>query len=138
MDADHAVLTYREYLGPRFVAFRPNLANGSTNDASAPIDGRYRRRKGVIEQAAREGWLLPLIQTVVSLARRSVRGEIDLMQISLPMVREIRTAAITTLRDIAAALNAREVRTARGGGCHSSFGAQCGAAGEAVGSLPTR
>jgi hypothetical protein len=35
-------------------------------------------------------------------------------------VREIRASGLTTLRDIAGALNARGIRTARGGGWHSS------------------
>jgi DNA invertase Pin-like site-specific DNA recombinase len=38
----------------------------------------------------------------------------------LPIVREIQASGLTTLRDIAAALNARGVRTARGGAWHSS------------------
>jgi DNA invertase Pin-like site-specific DNA recombinase len=38
----------------------------------------------------------------------------------LPIVREIQNSGLTTLRDIAAALNARGVRTARGGQWHST------------------
>jgi len=38
----------------------------------------------------------------------------------LPIVREIQAAGMTTLRDIAGALNARGIRTARGGAWHSS------------------
>ena len=38
----------------------------------------------------------------------------------LPMVREIQAAGRTSLREIAATLNARGVRTARGGSCGSS------------------
>ena len=38
----------------------------------------------------------------------------------LPIVREIQASGLTTLREIAAALNARGVRTARGGAWHSS------------------
>lgn len=38
----------------------------------------------------------------------------------LPIVREIQAAGMTTLRDIAAALNARGIRTVRGGAWHSS------------------
>ena len=38
----------------------------------------------------------------------------------LPIVREIQASGLTTLREIAAALNARGVRTARGGQWHST------------------
>jgi len=38
----------------------------------------------------------------------------------LPIVREIQASGLTTLRDIAGALNARGIRTARGGAWHSS------------------
>jgi DNA invertase Pin-like site-specific DNA recombinase len=38
----------------------------------------------------------------------------------LPIVREIQASGLTTLRDIAAALNARGARTARGGRWHST------------------
>jgi DNA invertase Pin-like site-specific DNA recombinase len=38
----------------------------------------------------------------------------------LPIVREIQISGLTSLRDIAAALNARGIRTARGGNWHSS------------------
>ena len=38
----------------------------------------------------------------------------------LPLVREIQTTGLTTLREIASALNARGVRTARGGQWHST------------------
>lgn len=38
----------------------------------------------------------------------------------LPIVREIQSSGLTTLRDIAAALNTRGIRTARGGAWHSS------------------
>jgi DNA invertase Pin-like site-specific DNA recombinase len=38
----------------------------------------------------------------------------------LPIVREIQKSGATTLRDIAAALNARGIATARGGGWHST------------------
>src|SRR6266550_4492696 len=38
----------------------------------------------------------------------------------LPIVREIPASGLTTLRDIAGALNARGIRTARGGAWHSS------------------
>jgi len=38
----------------------------------------------------------------------------------LPIVRAIQASGLTTLRDIAAALNARGIRTARGGQWHSS------------------
>jgi DNA invertase Pin-like site-specific DNA recombinase len=38
----------------------------------------------------------------------------------LPIVRQIQTAGVTTTRDIADALNARGVRTARGGQWHTS------------------
>jgi DNA invertase Pin-like site-specific DNA recombinase len=38
----------------------------------------------------------------------------------LPIVREIQASGLTTLRDIAAALNARGVHTARGGEWHST------------------
>jgi DNA invertase Pin-like site-specific DNA recombinase len=39
---------------------------------------------------------------------------------ALPIVRDIQRSGATTLRDIAAALNARGVRTARGGAWHST------------------
>jgi hypothetical protein len=38
----------------------------------------------------------------------------------LPVVREIQASGATTLRAIAEALNARGIRTARGGAWHSS------------------
>jgi DNA invertase Pin-like site-specific DNA recombinase len=38
----------------------------------------------------------------------------------LPIVREIQASGLTSLRDIAGALNARGIRTARGGAWHSS------------------
>lgn len=38
----------------------------------------------------------------------------------LPIVREIQGSGLTTLREIAGALNARGIRTARGGAWHSS------------------
>jgi DNA invertase Pin-like site-specific DNA recombinase len=38
----------------------------------------------------------------------------------LPIVREIQASGLTTLREIAAALNARGIRTARGGQWHST------------------
>jgi DNA invertase Pin-like site-specific DNA recombinase len=38
----------------------------------------------------------------------------------LPILREIQASGLTTLRDIAGALNARGIRTARGGAWHSS------------------
>jgi DNA invertase Pin-like site-specific DNA recombinase len=38
----------------------------------------------------------------------------------LPIVREIQASGLTTLRDIAGALNARGIRTARGGAWHST------------------
>jgi Recombinase len=45
---------------------------------------------------------------------------LDLNVNVLPIVRAIQASGLTTLRDIAAALNARGVRTARGGQWHSS------------------
>ena len=38
----------------------------------------------------------------------------------LPIVRDIQASGLTTLRDLAGALNARGIRTARGGAWHSS------------------
>jgi DNA invertase Pin-like site-specific DNA recombinase len=38
----------------------------------------------------------------------------------LPILREIQASGLTTLRDLAGALNARGIRTARGGAWHSS------------------
>ncbi len=43
----------------------------------------------------------------------------------LPVVRDLQAAGITTTRAIAAALNARGIRTARGGDWHSSTVATC-------------
>jgi hypothetical protein len=43
-----------------------------------------------------------------------------MLHLVLPIVREIQASGLTTLRDIAAALNARGARTARGGRWHST------------------
>jgi DNA invertase Pin-like site-specific DNA recombinase len=63
----------------------------------------------------------PKIAQTAQLGNEANRAAADQFAANvLPIVREIQAAGITTLRDIAAALNARGIATARGGEWHSS------------------
>jgi DNA invertase Pin-like site-specific DNA recombinase len=63
----------------------------------------------------------PRAAETVGKAHDAARAVADQFAINvLPIVREIQGSGLTTLRDIAGALNARGIRTARGGAWHSS------------------
>src|SRR6266480_478698 len=63
----------------------------------------------------------PRAAETIGRAHDAARGVADQFAVNvLPIVREIRASGLTTLRDIAGALNARGIRTARGGAWHSS------------------
>jgi DNA invertase Pin-like site-specific DNA recombinase len=63
----------------------------------------------------------PRAAETVGKAHDAARAVADQFAVNvLPIVREIQGSGLTTLRDIAGALNARGIRTARGGAWHSS------------------
>src|SRR3981189_803875 len=62
----------------------------------------------------------PRAAETIGRAHDAARAVADQFAVNvLPIVREIRASGLTTLRDIAGALNARGIRTARGGAWHS-------------------
>jgi DNA invertase Pin-like site-specific DNA recombinase len=63
----------------------------------------------------------PRAAETIGRAHDAARAAADQFAVNvLPIVREIQGSGLTTLRDIAGALNARGIRTARGGAWHSS------------------
>src|SRR4051812_7770328 len=63
----------------------------------------------------------PRAAETIGRAHDAARAVADQFAVNvLPIVREIQASGLTTLRDIAGALNARGIRTARGGAWHSS------------------
>ena len=63
----------------------------------------------------------PRAAETIGRAHDAARAVADQFAVNvLPIVREIRASGLTTLRDLAGALNARGIRTARGGAWHSS------------------
>jgi DNA invertase Pin-like site-specific DNA recombinase len=63
----------------------------------------------------------PRALETIGLAHAANRAQADRFAANvLPIVREIQASGLTTLREIAAALNARGIHTARGGAWHST------------------
>jgi DNA invertase Pin-like site-specific DNA recombinase len=63
----------------------------------------------------------PRAAETIGRAHDAARAVADQFAVNvLPIVREIQASGLTTLRDLAGALNARGIRTARGGAWHSS------------------
>ena len=63
----------------------------------------------------------PRAAETIGRAHDAARAVADQFAVNvLPIVRDIQASGLTTLRDIAGALNARGIRTARGGAWHSS------------------
>jgi DNA invertase Pin-like site-specific DNA recombinase len=63
----------------------------------------------------------PRAAETIGRAHDAARAVADQFAVNvLPIVREIQASGLTSLRDIAGALNARGIRTARGGKWHSS------------------
>src|SRR5204862_5619029 len=63
----------------------------------------------------------PRAAETIGRAHDAARAVADQFAVNvLPIVREIRASGLTTLRDIPGPLNARGIRTARGGAWHSS------------------
>ena len=63
----------------------------------------------------------PRAAETISRAHDAARAVADQFAVNvLPIVRDIQASGLTTLRDLAGALNARGIRTARGGAWHTS------------------
>jgi DNA invertase Pin-like site-specific DNA recombinase len=63
----------------------------------------------------------PRAAETIGRAHDAARAVADQFAVNvLPIVRDIQASGLTTLRDLAGALNARGIRTARGGAWHSS------------------
>jgi DNA invertase Pin-like site-specific DNA recombinase len=81
------------------------------------------RTKAALQAAKARGVALggPRLDEVRSLANAANRANADKYAANvLPIIREVRKAGATSLRDIAEALNARGVQTARGGQWHAT------------------
>lgn len=96
--------------------------HGFVHDLIIPINHAELTRRGLAFAKARGVKLgNPRYSETVGLAHAANRAAADRHAANVrPIVREIQAAGATSLRDIAAALNARGVRTARGGEWHSS------------------
>jgi Recombinase len=65
-------------------------------------------------------WRLQYRKCLAAEARKVARPLVNHAANVLPIIREIRKAGASTLRDIADALNARGIQTARGGQWHAT------------------
>jgi DNA invertase Pin-like site-specific DNA recombinase len=110
-----------------FVAVDMPMANRLTVHILAAVAEHERemisqRTKSALAAAKARGTLLGN-RTNIEIAQRNSRAvrsktSIQFVQNSIPIIRQIQATGLTSLREVAEALNARGVRSARGGSWH--------------------